>query len=120
MDREKVIKGLYDIGGFIAGRMGFDQARNFLRTIDNAIALLKENDELLHKKQKDIDRLCNEISEWKHNYHDRPLKKQEAVAPFHRCIGNEHALIENSHFDFCPYCGRPIDWKGQENSNDSD
>jgi len=42
MDREKVITGLNDIGGFIAGRIGVEQARNFLRTIDAAIALLKE------------------------------------------------------------------------------
>ena len=40
MDREKVIKGLNDIGGFIAGRNGFEQARNFLRTIDDALALI--------------------------------------------------------------------------------
>jgi len=44
MDREKVIKGLNDIGGFIAGRVGFEQARNFLRTIDDAIAMLKEQE----------------------------------------------------------------------------
>ena len=44
MDREKVIKGLNDIGGFIAGRVGFEQARNFLRTIDDALALLKEQE----------------------------------------------------------------------------
>ena len=43
-DREKVIRGLNDIGGFIAGRIGFEQARNFLRAIDDAIALLKEQD----------------------------------------------------------------------------
>lgn len=42
-DREKVIKGLHDIGGFIAGRIGFEQAKNFLRTIDEAIVLLKEH-----------------------------------------------------------------------------
>ena len=41
-DREKVIAGLNDIGGFIAGRIGFEQARNFLRTIDDALAMLKE------------------------------------------------------------------------------
>jgi hypothetical protein len=43
-DREKVIKGLYDIGGFIAGRVGFEQARNFMRTIDDAIAMLQEQE----------------------------------------------------------------------------
>ena len=41
-DMEKVIKGLRDIDGFIAGRIGFEQARNFLRTIDETIELLKE------------------------------------------------------------------------------
>lgn len=43
-DREKVIKGLNDIGGFIAGRIGFEQARNFMRTIDDALALLNEQE----------------------------------------------------------------------------
>ena len=44
MDREKVIKGLHDIGGFVAGRIGIGQARNFLRTIDDAIEILKEQE----------------------------------------------------------------------------
>ena len=44
MDREKVIKGLHDIGGFIAGRIGIEQARNFLRTIDDTVVLLKEQE----------------------------------------------------------------------------
>ena len=46
-DREKVIKGLRDIDGFIAGRIRFEQAKNFMRTIDEAVVLLKEQDELL-------------------------------------------------------------------------
>ena len=36
----------------------------------DAIALLKEQDELLHKKEKDIDKLCVEISRLKHQIHD--------------------------------------------------
>ena len=36
------------------------------------------------------------------------LKEQEAVEPFHRCIGNSHTLIEDSGFNYCPYCGKPI------------
>ena len=52
-DREKVIKGLNDIGGFIAGRIGFEQARNFMRTLDDTVALLKE-------QQEQIDRLIEE------------------------------------------------------------
>ena len=34
---------------------------------------LKEQEELLHKKQKDIDRLCVEISELKHQKHDKRI-----------------------------------------------
>ena len=41
-DIETVVNGLNDIGGFMAGRVGFELARNFLRTIDDAIAMLKE------------------------------------------------------------------------------
>lgn len=46
-DMEKVIKGLHDIGGFIAGQVGFEQARNFLRTIDDTLALLKEQQKFI-------------------------------------------------------------------------
>lgn len=49
-DREKVIKGLYDIGEFIAGRVGFEQARNFMRTIDDAIAMLNEQENASKRK----------------------------------------------------------------------
>lgn len=42
------------------------------------------------------------------------LKEQEAVEPFHRCIGKDFSLIEDSHFDYCPYCGKPITWAKQE------
>lgn len=42
------------------------------------------------------------------------LKEQEEVEPFHRCIGKDFSLIEDSHFDYCPYCGKPITWAKQE------
>ena len=42
------------------------------------------------------------------------LKEQEAVEPFHRCIGKDFSLIEDSHFDYCPYCGKRITWAKQE------
>ena len=46
------------------------------------------------------------------------LKEQEAVKPFHKCIGNEFSLIaseliEDAHYDYCPYCGKPITWEGR-------
>jgi hypothetical protein len=43
-DIETVINGLNDIGEFIAGRVGFEQARNFLRTIDDALTLLEKQE----------------------------------------------------------------------------
>ena len=63
IDKEKVIKGLNDIGGFIAGRVGFEQARNFLRTIDNAIDLLKEQDETIKELQSAYDYLQKQFFE---------------------------------------------------------
>ena len=44
LDREKVFNGLRDIDMFIAGRLGHEKAKNFLRTIDETIALLKEQE----------------------------------------------------------------------------
>ena len=60
-DMEKVIKGLNDIGGFIAGRVGFEQARNFLRTIDDAIALLKEQSEERRRLLSWLGKFCRHI-----------------------------------------------------------
>jgi len=114
-DREKVIKGLNDIGGFIAGRVGFEQARNFLRTIDDAIAMLKEQDdlgteltnavELIRKKNEQIEKL---------------LKEQEAVTIKKT---KEHGFgvyggicpkcrnwIQSAH-SFCGFCGQAVKWK---------
>lgn len=39
---------------------------------DNALVLLKEQEERLRKLQKDKDKLCLEVSEWKHKFHDAP------------------------------------------------
>ena len=52
-DRETIAKGLHDISGFIAGRVGFELAKNFLRTIDDAIALLKEQEAMSWINVKD-------------------------------------------------------------------
>lgn len=53
-DMEKVIKDLHDIAGFIAGRVGIKQAKNFLRTIDDTVALLKEQEEQKRKWLQNI------------------------------------------------------------------
>lgn len=42
--------------------------------------------------------------------------KETYVEPFHKCNGkNANTLIENSHYDFCPYCGKPINWENYSN-----
>lgn len=48
-DRETIEKGLHDIAGFIAGRIGFEQARNFLRTTDETVVLLKEQEDKIRQ-----------------------------------------------------------------------
>ena len=40
-----------------------------------------------------------------------PMKEQEDVKPFHKCFGNEYTLIEDSGFDYCPYCGKKVFWE---------
>lgn len=85
-DMEKVIKGLHDIAGFIAGRIGIEQARNFLRTIDDAIALLKEQEAVEPKK---ID--------GKRNH-------------FIKCENCNYDLVTG--FQFCPHCGRAVKLDG--------
>ena len=49
---EKVVKGLNDIGGFVAERIGIEQARNFIRTIDDACAMLKEQEDMCKERRK--------------------------------------------------------------------
>ena len=77
MDREKIIKNLeFCVNGHFKVELSL---------ATKILALLKEQEELLYKKQKDIDRLCNEISEWKHKFHDKSLKSQEGTELCDRC-----------------------------------
>lgn len=90
-DTETVVNGLNDIGGFIAGRVGIEQARNFLRTIDDAIALLKEQEarwiSVPHKRA----RICS------HCEADEPYK-----------FADDDAEV----YEYCPHCGAKMT-KGQ-------
>ena len=86
-DREKVIKDLHDIAGFIARRVGIEQARNFLRTIDEAIALLKEQEAVTIKKTKEhgfgvYGGICPKCRNW----------------------------IQSAH-SFCGFCGQGVKWE---------
>lgn len=70
MDKEKVIAWLADEELYYREH---GDTHNSLMACD-ALALLKEQDERLRKLQKDKDKLCFEISEWKHKFHDAPPK----------------------------------------------
>ena len=94
IDTEKVVKGLNDIGGFIAGRLEFEYARNFLRTIDDALELLKEQEEV------------------------EPRRDANCVRMF-RCgfCGEYVGFIDsdpgdpNEQDNYCRNCGRKVKWK---------
>lgn len=84
MDREKVIKGLECLArkqepmANPCSKCDYHNRPNFAFCVvdvaTDALAMLKEQDELLRKLQKDKDKLCLEISKWKHKFHDAPPK----------------------------------------------
>lgn len=89
---------------------------------NDAISMMKKYDELLHKKQHDVDRLCNEISEWKHKFHDKLLKEQEkaTVISIHRngfgsrvgaCPNCQSVLHYEYNQSFCGKCGQAVKWE---------
>lgn len=74
---------------------------------EKTLATLKEQEELLHKKQEDIDRLCSEISQLKHRLNDR--KKPTLVWPVspnrnteNRCVVCGSVIPEGRYV--CPNC----------------
>lgn len=72
IDRENVIKAYED---FVNGYECFCTSDDYEYEMHKAVlALLKEQEELLRKLQKDKDKLCLEISGWKHKFHDAPPK----------------------------------------------
>lgn len=115
-DIETVIKGLNDIGGFIAGRVGFEQARNFLRTIEDAIDMMKEQDSTINELQNAYGYLQKQFFE----VQDKLLKEQEAVKPgkehsssgvtWWNVCGNCKTAI-NPNDKFCHECGKQVRWE---------
>jgi len=83
---EKVIRGLRDIDMFIAGRLGHEQAKNFLRTIDETITLLKEQEE----KQEGLPPAWQD-------------RTQEHICQ--RCGG-----IVWQEDNYCSKCGQAVKW----------
>ena len=77
---EKVIRGLRDIDMFIAGRLEHEKAKNFLRTIDETIMLLKVQER--KKGSWDYGTQCS-------------VCKGTIVPPWKR----------DTRVNFCPWCG---------------
>ena len=112
---EKAIRGLRDIDIFIAGRLEHEKAINFLRTIDETIDLLKEQDETIKELQNAYDYLQKQFFEAQ----DKLLKEQEAVEPihYHRSDGTifkyECRKCRTKIFKmdlFCRHCGQAVKW----------
>jgi predicted nucleic acid-binding Zn-ribbon protein len=120
VDIEKVIKGIQecDLNGGLIGNCPYK----------GILFLLKEQEERLRKLQKDKDKLCLEISEWKHKFHDRQIKEQDGIIPYidideAKCpvcktkLTRQELLGENvlyeDFFDYCPHCGKPVLWEGR-------
>ena len=62
---EKVIRGLRDIDMFIAGRLEYEKAKNFLRTIDETIDELISADKLLKEQTDENKELRSMVEFWK-------------------------------------------------------
>ena len=87
MDREKVINGLRDIDMFIAGRLGHEKAKNFLRTIDETIALLKE--------QEAVEPI--------------PYHRSDGTIFKYECRECRTKIFKMDLF--CRHCGRSVKWE---------
>ena len=89
--REKVIKAYED---FVNGYECFCTSDDCEYEMHKAVlALLKEQERLIRKKQKDIDKLCAEYSNLKHRFHE----KTEIV----RCKACHYGIRNSAEDIFC-------------------
>ena len=65
MTKEEILDYFKDINGAYNNCNMHDDLSHMLDE------LLKEQDKLLHKKQKDIDKLCCDIADLKHRFHEK-------------------------------------------------
>ena len=88
--------------------------------VTDVLTLLNEQNELLRKLQKDKDKLCLDVSEWKHKFYDRPEQDKEnghwIVLEYCANEGIYCSKCTNKIFDhstkpkkklsnYCPNCG---------------
>ena len=133
-DRKKVIKAVdICLGHGKCNDCSYRSGANYSdqncrgRMLQDVLVLLKEQDELLRKLQKDKDKLCLDVSKWKHRFHERPLKEKEAVKPVRDTETGRIWLCGNcgtyvgfedsdphdpNEFDkYCRDCGTPVLWE---------
>ena len=117
-DMEKVINEYEDyVNSYISLTTSHDYEFEMHKAV---LALLKEQEERLRKLQKDKDKLCLEVSEWKHKFHDRPEQDKEIghwiVLKYCAIEGIYCSKCLNKIFDrstkpkkklsnYCPNCG---------------
>ena len=78
MDMEKVKTGIFEMLQRNTWKDIDKERHRFQPVLNYALALLKEQDEELHKMQNDKNRLCFEISELKHRIHDKQFYEMNA------------------------------------------
>jgi len=120
MDREKVIKSLKwfrDRDKWREGIMIHDDHAEVRKQIcDNAIELLKEQDEEIENLKQTAQSMMEGVC---------LLKEQEAVKPLPQnsngwvrtiklwYCGSCHSKISRRTSKYCPNCGKPILWEGR-------
>ena len=98
VDGEKIIKGLHDIGGWIAGRLGIEKARNFIRTLDDAIELLKEQNLRIFDLLTENEQLAQMLREQENI--TECIKGKCRICPHcKRCDVDENGLLKDQHGD---------------------
>lgn len=96
---EKVIRGLRDIDMFIAGRLEHEKAKNFLRTIDETIALLKEQNAVYPKQGEWI--YCEDAS----GQDGYKCSECGFFEPWYYDFENHNFITD---YAYCPSCGKPM------------
>ena len=79
-----------------------DREKIIVRTLENKLTKAQLNN--IHEVFMTTDVLMEIIS---------VIKEQNGeVKPFHKCVlSDSYTMIEDSHFDYCPYCGKKVNWE---------
>ena len=106
IDREKVINDLQDA---VNDDWMWQHADYYAKAIENAIELLKEQEEKIKNRDESLEKAREEIK-WLRGM----LKEQEVVKPKIDAFGLPYCpkcktLVYNT-WEFCPHCGQELKW----------